>query len=338
MRGTKGFKSNSFVLNWQMMPISLLCAAQFCMVRAEGQNQFQGEGAAPQGTYQNSSQPGSAQSEAFRLSASQNNSLPPQQPSPSGIVPPRTSNSYYPNQPKFTSPLQNQYISALPQMGYSNRPQFVNPVQTAPSRIFSAEAVTHSGPGFLSEAGPLAYDLTICQDDANFHPPYLLPNPEILNPGAGFGESSQNVRSWQIWADRVAFDAWKAWRQHALPVFGYAEIDITLNRDGSFRAKRGIFGYHSDRPDMPVEQAPFLTQLDPFLNYLENARIFRIPDSTRLIGSSTIDFQLQLGVRQKDQAHPYSWCGFMKDWSWWTGTGLPVYQRVEYDLNGLGKH
>lgn len=264
--------------------------------------------------------------EAFQLSVTQSNVLQNKQPPPT------------PNHAQFAPPNQSQFAGpSQPQYANQNSPQFRGQVLMPPTRVFSAAAASHSGPGLLNDSSPLAYDLTICQDDPNFHPPYLVPNPEILNPGSGFGESPQNVRLWQTWADHVAMAAWTAWRQHALPEFGCAEIDITLNRDGSFQAKRGNHRYYSARPDVPVEQAPFLMQLDPFLNYLRNTRVFRMPEGIRLNGYSTIEFQLQVGVRQKDRANPYSWCGFMNDWKWWTNSGLPVYDRIESELNGLGK-
>lgn len=211
--------------------------------------------------------------------------------------------------------------------------RYPKPLQT-PARIPSAEAMTHSGPSLLNEPGPLAFDLTICQDDPNFHPPYLLPRPEVLAMPNGFHESPQNVHLWQVWADNVAMTAWNEWRQHALPVFGCAEIDIKLNRDGTFQAKRGNYRYYSPNNDLPVEQAPFLQQLNPFLKYLQDKRVFRIPDAIYMEGPS-IEFQIQLGVREKDRQNPYSWCGFMKDWQWWTASGLQVYHRIECEKNGL---
>lgn len=286
----------------------------------------------------------------FRLSVTQSNLLPSQQPRSAAqfAAPayPIGTAQFNQSQPQFAYPTQAQSSPpnqsqlgrpTQPQFANQNRPQFSGQIQMPPTRIFSAAAASHSGPSLMSDSSPLAYDLTICQDDPNFHPPYLLPRPEILNPGSGFGESPQNVQLWQNWADHVAMAAWSAWRQHALPEFGCAEIDITLNRDGSFKAKRGIYSYYSPRTDLPVEQAPFLMQLDPFLNYLRNTKVFRIPDAIRMSGSQTIEFQIQVGVRQKDRANPYSWCGFMNDWKWWTGSGLPVYHRIECELNGLGK-
>lgn len=287
--------------------------------------------------------------EAFQLSVTQSNVLQNKQPPPAPQFAPnyptgtpqfnQTPGQFaYPTQAQFATPNRTQFSGpSQPQYTNQNVPQFRGHVQMPPTRVFSAAAANHSGPGLLNDSSPLAYDLTICQDDPNFHPPYLVPNPEILSPGSGFGESAQNVRLWQSWADHVAMVAWTAWRQHALPEFGCAEIDITLNRDGSFQAKRGNYRYYSARSDVPVEQAPFLMQLDPFLNYLRNTRVFKMPEGIRLNGYSTIEFQLQVGVRQKDRANPYSWCGFMNDWKWWTNSGLPVYDRIESELNGLGK-
>ena len=206
----------------------------------------------------------------------------------------------------------------------------------APTRMPSKESWLHTGPWFLAEPGPLAYDLTICQDDPNFHPPYLVPNPEILAMPNGFHESVQNVRLWQTWADNVAMMAWNEWRALALGEFGCAEIDIKLNRDGTFQAKRGNYRYYSARTDLPVEQAPFLQQINPFLKVLQDKRVFRIPDSINMEGP-TIDFQIQLGVREKDPQNRYSWSGFMNDWKWWTGTGLQVYHRIECQKNGISK-
>lgn len=260
----------------------------------------------------------------FRLSATQNQMMPPPQV---GV-----------SQPQFTNPVQVPYPV---QQNYAGPIQgrFAHSTQIPPPPpvpVFSAAAREHSGPVLLSDQSPLAYDLTICQDDPNFHPPYLVPHPEVLNT-PGFRESPQNVRLWQAWADRVAMASWTEWRRYALPEFGCAEIDIKLNRDGSFQAKRGVFKYYAPDPSMPVEQAPFLRQLNPFLKHLQDTRIFRIPDGIYLDGSQTVEFQLQIGVRRKDRANPYSWCGFMKDWQWWTGTGLQVYHRIECELQGLGK-
>lgn len=307
----------------------------------EGQNAPQYPAAPSQETKPgqglNSSNPAAqGPAQAFELSVTQSSTLPAQAPA---FTPQQIANPYYPPQTQFPAPAQRQFTNpGQAQFGYPNRPQFRNPTPPPPTRIFSAAAVSHSGPGLLSDPSPLAYDLTICQDDANFHPPYLVPQPEILNPGSAFGESPHNVRLWQAWADRVAMDAWMAWRQSALPVFGCAEIDIKLNRDGSFQAKRGNYRHHLPNAEMPEEQSAFLMQLDPFLKHLQNTRVFRIPDNIVMRDSPTLEFQIQVGVRQKDRANPYSWCGFMNDWKWWTGSGLQVYHRIECDLRGLGKH